>query len=182
MLRPARLMLLCLPLLTAPVIAQEAAPAPAPQPAPAQAAPPAGQAVAPDEATAFALPPNANDLLTGLYATRAVAELCSITIDPATVEAMASDEARFIEQLGITQEVADNAFTEIRTAIEDRAPDCDPGSTDVAGVEEVLAAYAAQPEQGAAAAAQPDGTTTPAATTQAPAEAAPAPAEPAPAE
>lgn len=168
MRRSVRFALLGLALLAVPALAQEAAPAPAEPAVPAPAAPaegaPAPATAAPVDpaTTAFALPPSPDDLLTGLYATRAVAELCNITIDPVTVEAMAADEAAFIEQLGITREVADNAFAEIRTAVEGQAPDCTPGSADVAGVEEVLAVYAAEPEADAAT-TEPAGTTTPAA-------------------
>jgi hypothetical protein len=106
-----------------------------------------------------AMPANPNDLLTGLYATRALAEICEITIEPAVLAAMEADQTAFAERLNVSAASAEGTYQEIRGAIESTSPDCAPGSADVAGVNDVIAVYT----EAAAAAAPTTTTTTPAA-------------------
>lgn len=166
--------MLLLPLLAVPVLAQDAGQQP---PAEQQAEQPAfsGEMDAPTSSEAVTLegtpvpaltvPPDPRDLLTGLYATKGLAEICGIAIDAKIQEAMSADEAQYVATLGITAEAAGKAYDEIKSTLEARGPDCSDGSGDVAGVTEVLDLYAAEPQQEAQPTAQP----------------APAAAEPAPA-
>ncbi|KKB10851.1 hypothetical protein VE25_15820 [Devosia geojensis] len=124
---------------------------------------------------ALTVPVNPRDLLTGLLATRGLAEICGIAITPEVEAAMSADQAEYIQTLGLTEEAATRAFTDIKSTLEARQPDCNEGSTDVAGVNEVLELYAARPEGDAAAPAAP----APAADAAAPAAPA-APEAPAP--
>lgn len=169
--------MLILPLLAAPVLAQESGQqAPAEQQAEQPAfsgeldAPTGGEGVTLEgtPVPALTVPPDPRDLLTGLYATKGLAEICGIAIDAKTEEAMTADEAQYVANLGITPEAADNAYEEIKSTLEARGPDCSDGSADVAGVTEVLDLYAAEPQQEVQPAGQ---------TVSAPAEPAPAPAE-----
>lgn len=164
---------LILPLLAAPVLAQDSGQqAPAEQPAFSGEldAPTSGEAVTLEgtPVPALTVPPDPRDLLTGLYATKGLAEICSIAIDAKTQEAMSADEAQYVANLGITAEAASQAYNEIKATLEARGPDCSDGSGDVAGVTEVLDLYAAEPQQEAQPAGQ---------TVSAPAEPEPAPAE-----
>lgn len=169
--------MLILPLLAAPVLAQESGQqAPSEQQAEQPAfsgeldAPASGEGVTLEgtPVPALTVPPDPRDLLTGLYATKGLAEICSIAIDAKTQEAMSADEAQYVANLGITAEAASQAYDEIKATLEAREPDCSDGSGDVAGVTEVLDLYAAEPQQEAQPAGQ---------TVSAPAEPEPAPAE-----
>ncbi|WP_189424994.1 hypothetical protein [Devosia pacifica] len=104
------------------------------------------ESVAPDgePVTAYAMPPNPNDLLTGLYATRATAEACDIDVDSEVASAMAADEARYIDQLGLTGDAAAEAYDQIVTTLDAQGLDCAEGSADVASVTRVLDLYAQQ--------------------------------------
>lgn len=180
-----RLGVLMAPLLMAPAlvpaVAQEAGPQPPAQQAPAQQAeqpafsgeldpPTSGEGITlrGTPVPALTVPVHPRDLLTGLLATRGLAEICAITIEPDVEAAMSADEAKYVADLGITAEAADRAYADIKSTLEARQPDCSQGSSDVAGVNEVLELYAAEPAEGEAA-------TTPAADAAAPA----APADPA---
>lgn len=152
---------------TASLAAQEAAPAPAPA-----AAPPAANVVVDPMAPIDNTPKNAN-LLTGLYATKAVIELCSVTVDPAVLTRITNDQKRFEAGMGMDGATGEKAYAQVKADVEKTTPDCAEGSPDRKSVEAVVSIYATQ---GAAAAAP---ATAPAGSTPA-APAAPAPAEPAP--
>lgn len=151
---------------TASLAAQEVTPA-----APAAPAAPANIVVDP-LAPIDNTPKNAN-LLTGLYATKAVIELCSVTVDPAVLERMTADQRRFETGMGIDAAGGDKAYEGIKADVERTTPDCGEASPDRQSVDAVVSIYA---NQGAAAPAPvaPAAPTTPPA-----APAAEAPAEPA---
>lgn len=119
-------------------------------------------------------PKNAN-LLTGLYATKAVIELCSVTVDPAVLDRMTADQRRFEAGMGMDAARGDTAYAGIKADVERTTPDCAEGSPDRQSVDAVVSLYG---NQGAAAAPP----VTPAAPTTPPpaAPAAEAPAAPAP--
>ena len=161
MIRPLTL-LAVLAMGLSPALAQEAAPAA-----------PATPAV--DPAATFAPAPKATNLLTGLYATKAVIELCTLPVDAAILEGIAIDTERLQTSLSMDAATSEEAYDKIKADVGKTGPDCAEGSTDRVSVDAVTAIYA---ERAAAAAA-------PTATPPAPASdatAAPAPAEtPAPA-
>ena len=130
---------------TASLAAQEAAPAAAPA-APANIV---VDPLAPIDNT----PKNAN-LLTGLYATKAVIELCSVTVDPAVLTRMTADQRRFETGMGMDEAAGDKAYAGIKADVERTTPDCADGSTDRQSVDAVVALYA---NQNAAAAPAPPG-------------------------
>ncbi|GLQ53393.1 hypothetical protein [Devosia nitrariae] len=168
--------MLLLPLLAAPVLAQDAGQQPPTEQQVEQPAfsgeldaPTSGEGVTVEgtPVPTLTVPPDPRDLLTGLYATKGLAEICGIAIDAKIQEAMSADEAKYVANLGITAEAAGQAYDEIKSTLEAREPDCGEGSGDVAGVTEVLDLYAAEPQAEAQPASQ---------STSAPAEPAPAPA------
>lgn len=156
---------------TASLAAQEAAPA-----APAAPSAPANIVVDP-LAPIDNTPKNAN-LLTGLYATKAVIELCSVTVDPAVLTRMTADQRRFESGMGMDEAAGDNAYAGIKADVERTTPDCADGSTDRQSVDAVVALYANQ-NAAAAPASPPAAPTTPPAA-PAPDAAPGAPAAPAP--
>ncbi len=127
---------------TAALAAQEAAPA-------APATPPAANIVVDPLAPIDNTPKNAN-LLTGLYATKAVIELCSVTVDPAVLTRMTNDQKRFEAGMGMDEATSQKAYTQVKGDVEKTTPDCAEGSTDRQSVDAVVSIYA---NQGAAAAA-----------------------------
>ena len=160
---PTTLALLALSLV--PAAAQEAAPTPT-QPAAAD--------IAIDPAANVAQPKQA-DLLTGLYATRAVIEICSVAVEPAVTDAMAADEERLAAALRLDAAASEEGYATVKASVERTAPDCAEGSADRAGVDAVTSIYATEVARGPAApaaAAPAAGSATPAAS------AAPAPAAP----
>lgn len=160
MIRPLAA-LAVLAVLTGAPVAQEAAPA---APAPAE--------IVIDPAAKLSTSPKQANMLTGFYATQAVIEICSVTIDPAVTEGMAADRARLENALAMDTPTAEKAYTQVKADVEKTAPDCAEGSPDRISVDAVTAIYKAQ-----AAAAGP-ATPAEAATPAVPAEAA-TPAAPA---
>jgi hypothetical protein len=144
--------------------AQEAVPA---QPA-------APEIVVDPTATVDATPKQAN-LLTGLYATKAIIEICTVSIEPGVLAGIDADQKRLEGSLGMDPVTSEQAYAQVKADVEKTTPDCADGSSDRAGVDAVTAIYAAQAAEAAAAPAAP---ATPAAPAAA-APAAPAPTEPA---
>lgn len=134
MVRP----LLALPLLLAllsPAIAAPATPAPTtPAPADTAVAPAAGMQAKPDPI----------NYLTGIYATRAVIEICNVTVDQKISTAMLADQVRYEREMQYDPGTAAAAYQSIKTSIAKTNPDCAAGSADRQGVDVVLAAYAKQ--------------------------------------
>lgn len=116
---------------------------------PAQPATP--EIVVDPTATIDATPKNAN-LLTGLYATKAVIELCTVSVPESILAGIAADQARLETSLGMDASTATAAYAQVKGDVEKTSPDCAEGSTDRISVDAVTAIYAAQ-----AAAAPPAG-------------------------
>jgi hypothetical protein len=115
-----------------PATAQDAAPAA-----------PAGSEVVVDPAAAVPAQPQQADLLTGLYATKAVIEICAVTVDAAVTQAMESDEQRLETSLQLDAAGGDEAYAAVKADVVKTAPDCAEGSPDRAGVDAVTAIYQA---------------------------------------
>lgn len=152
------------------VIAQEIAPAVPTTPTPDQ--------VVIDPAAALNTSPKQANMLTGFYATQAVIELCSVTIDPDIAEGMAADRTRLETALSMDTPTAKKAYDLVKADVEKTTPDCAEGSPDRIGVDAVTAIYKAQAAAAGPAATAPATPATPA-TPAAPAAAA-TPATPAP--
>jgi hypothetical protein len=131
MLRP-------LPLLAVLVVsigaAQAQETAPAATPAPAQ--------ISIDPAAAVNATPKQANLLTGLYATRAVLEICAVEVAAEASTRMNNDQKKFETGLGMDAATATEAYAKVKADVERTSPDCAPGSTDRANAEAVVAIYA----------------------------------------
>lgn len=114
------------------------------QEAPALPAQPAAPEIVIDPGAAVATTPKQANLLTGLYATRAVIEICAVTVDPAALAGMDADQARLQTGLGMDAETATKAFAQVKADVESTSPDCAEGSPDRQSVEAVTAIYSAQ--------------------------------------
>lgn len=133
MIRPQAVLAL-LALAAAPALAQEAA-------APAAAA---AEVVVDPMASLNTSPKQAN-MLTGFYATQAVIEICSLTLEPAIVDGMAADRQRLELALSLDAAAGALAYDKVKADVEKTAPDCSDGSADRAGVDAVTAIYKDQP-------------------------------------
>lgn len=132
--------------LTGGSIAQEAAPA-----APAPAAP---ADVVIDPAASLNTSPKQANMLTGFYATQAVIELCSLTIEKPVLDGMAADRTRLEGALAMDAATGEKAYELVKADVEKTKPDCTDGSTDRISVDAVTAIYKAQaPAAGATPAA-----------------------------
>lgn len=87
------------------------------------------------------MPANPRDLLTGLYATKALIEVCEVSLTAEVSGAMEADEMRFLSQLGLDPQSAQASYGEILAATQTRNPDCAEGSADRAAVSEVVTVY-----------------------------------------
>lgn len=85
--------------------------------------------------------PKQLDLLTGLYATQAVIEICAITVPADVNERMTRDRQRYESLLIMDAETASRAYASTKAEVEKTTPDCAEGSVDRQGVEAVLSAY-----------------------------------------
>ena len=119
------------------VAAQEIAPA-------APAAPSAADIVVNPAAVVSNTPKQAN-MLTGLYATRAVIELCSVTIEPDVLSGIEADQARLEQSLNMDTPTGATAYAKVKADVEKTSPDCAEGSVDRASVDAVVSIYANQP-------------------------------------
>ncbi|MEO5805571.1 hypothetical protein [Devosia sp.] len=107
-------------------------------PAFAQDAAPAAAIPAP---AAAAQKPDVGNFLTGLYATRAVIEICTVTVDPAITSAMQADQLKYEQDMGYDPASAATAYADIKKSVEGTKPDCTAGSADLKGVDAVVALY-----------------------------------------
>lgn len=108
-----------------------------------------------DPAAAIDSTPKQANLLTGLYATRAVIEICSVTLAPGIDAGIAADQQRLERSLAMDPATAEKAYAQVKADVEKTAPDCAEGSADRAGVDAVTAIYAAQAAKAPAAPAAP---------------------------
>jgi hypothetical protein len=110
-------------------VAQDAAPAPA-----------ASDVVVDPAAPIDATPKQAN-LLTGMYATKAVIEICNISFEEGVINGMNADQKRLETSLSMDAPTAEKAYAVVKADVEKTAPDCAEGSPDRLGVEAVANVY-----------------------------------------
>jgi hypothetical protein len=115
--------------------------------------------------------PKQQNLLTGMYATKAVIEICALTVEQGVINGMNADQKRLETTLLMDAPTAEKAYAVVKADVEKTQPDCAEGSPDRIGVDAVTDIYKGQ------SAAAPQGTTS-APAMSAPADAA-APATPA---
>jgi hypothetical protein len=110
-----------------------------------------------------ATPKQAN-LLTGMYATKAVIELCAISLEDGVINGMDVDQKRLETSLAMDAPTAEKAYAQVKADVEKTTPDCAEGSTDRLGVEAVADIYKSSntASSPAAAPAAPAAGTTPA--------------------
>ena len=85
--------------------------------------------------------PKQADMLTGIYATQAVIDICSITVPEAAATRMGSDRSRFEALIGLDADGATEAYKKIKDNVAATTPDCAEGSADRKNVEAVLSLY-----------------------------------------
>lgn len=129
--------------LSSAAFAQDAAPAAAPAPAD----------IVVDPAAQVGATPKQADMLTGFYATQAVIEICSVSIEPDVAQGMEADRLRLENSLNMDAPTAETAYAKVKADVEKTTPDCAEGSPDRIGVDAVTAIYKAQPAQPAPATA-----------------------------
>ncbi len=110
-------------------LAQEVAPAPA------------TSNVVVDPAAAIDATPKQANLLTGMYATKAVMEICAISFEEGVINGMNADQKRLETSLAMDAPTAEKAYAEVKADVEKTAPDCAEGSPDRVGVEAVANIY-----------------------------------------
>jgi hypothetical protein len=110
-------------------VAQEVAPAPA------------TSNVVVDPAAAIDATPKQANLLTGMYATKAVIEICAISFEEGVINGMNADQKRLETSLAMDAPTAEKAYAEVKADVEKTAPDCAEGSPDRVGVEAVANIY-----------------------------------------
>jgi hypothetical protein len=110
-------------------LAQEVAPAPA------------TSNVVVDPAAAIDATPKQANLLTGMYATKAVIEICAISFEEGVINGMNADQKRLETSLAMDAPTAEKAYAEVKADVEKTAPDCAEGSPDRVGVEAVANIY-----------------------------------------
>lgn len=90
-----------------------------------------------------AMPKQAN-LLTGLYATQAVIEICAITVPEPIIKAMSIDRKRFENVLVMDETASNRGYEQVKAEVQRTGPDCAEGSVDRKGVDAVLSVYTAR--------------------------------------
>lgn len=112
--------------------AQEAAPTPA---APAD--------VVVDPTAPIDVTSKQTNLLTGMYATKAVIEICNITFEEGVTKGMDADQKRLETSLAMDAPTAEKAYAVVKSDVEKTEPDCAEGSSDRLGVDAVANIYKA---------------------------------------
>lgn len=120
------------------VSAQEIAPA-----APASPAAPAASDITINPAAPIDATPKQANLLTGMYATKAVIEICAVTLEAGVTNGMAVDQKRLETSLGMDAPTAEKAYAQVKADVEKTTPDCADGSPDRIGVDAVTNIYKA---------------------------------------
>lgn len=82
------------------------------------------------------------NMLTGIYATQAVIDICAITVPEPVATRMGNDRKRFETGVGLDATGATEAYDKVKTSVTATKPDCAEGSADRKNVEAVLALYA----------------------------------------
>ncbi len=102
------------------------------------------------------------DMLTGYYATVAVIELCSLSIEPDIFAGMNADKLRLERALSMDAATATEAYGKVKAEVETTSPDCTEGSPDRISVDAVTAIYSAAPPAIGGTTTTPDAATAPA--------------------
>lgn len=131
MIRPAAAFVLTLAGLGT-AFAQEATPVPAEAPV-----------IRIDPAANIDNSPKQLNLLTGLYATQAVIEICAVTVPEDVVTKMGRQRMAYETALGMDAATGSRAYESTKADVQQTSPDCADGSADRLGVDEVLAIYLA---------------------------------------
>jgi hypothetical protein len=113
------------------VQAQEAAPAPKPE-------------ITVDPRAIVDAMPQQGLLLTGLYATQATIELCSVTASEPATTAMSAHRRQLETEMRMDADTATKAYDAIKADVEKAGLDCAEGSKDRASADQVIAIYAGQ--------------------------------------
>lgn len=92
-------------------------------------------------ANVTAMPKQAN-MLTGIYATQAVIDICTIAVPAPVAARMGNDRSRFEAAIGLDAPGAVEAYKKIKDSVAATTPDCAEGSADRKNVEAVLSLYA----------------------------------------
>ena len=82
------------------------------------------------------------NMLTGIYATQAVIDICAITVPEPVATRMGNDRKRFEAGVGLDAAGGTEAYEKVKTSVTATTPDCAEGSADRKNVEAVLALYA----------------------------------------
>ena len=119
--------------------------------------------------------PQQGMLLTGIYATQATIELCSVTVIEPGTAAMSAHRRQLESELRMDADTAAAAYTAIKGDVEKSGVDCAEGSVDRKQADEVIALYTgsaqtAAPAQPAASPMDPATPATAPATPVAPAQ------------
>lgn len=122
--------------------------------------------------------PQQGTLLTGLYATQATIELCSVEVGEPATTAMNAHRRQLESELRMDVATATAAYDAIKSDVEKTGVDCAEGSRDREQTAEVIAIYSGQGAAPAQPASPMDPAAAPAAAPVDPA-AAPTPAAPA---
>ena len=139
--------------------AQDAAPAASPAPSASE--------VIVDPAAPIDATPKQQNLLTGMYATKAVIEICAISLADGVIKGMEIDQKRLETSLAMDAPTAEKAYAVVKADVEKTQPDCAEGSADRAGVEAVASIYESSAPAAGAVGTEPPAT--PAVGTEAPA-------------
>ncbi len=105
-----------------------------------------------------ATPKQAN-LLTGMYATKAVIEICAISLEDGVLNGMDVDQKRLETSLAMDAPTAEKAYAQVKADVEKTTPDCAEGSADRLGVEAVADIYKSSTTTSSPAATPAAGTT-----------------------
>jgi hypothetical protein len=107
----------------------------------AQEAAPAPENVVVDPAAPINATPKQANLLTGMYATKAVIEICAITFEEGVINGMNADQKRLETSLLMDEPTAEKAYAQVKADVEKTSPDCTEGSPDRLGVQAVADIY-----------------------------------------
>ena len=123
------------------------------------AAPAAPANVVVDPAAPIDTSSKKTNLLTGMYATQAVIELCNITLEEGVTNGMAADQKRLEASLAMDAPTAEKAYAVVKADVQKTEPDCAEGSSDRLGVDAVADIYkTSAPAAGQATAPAPAAT------------------------
>lgn len=106
--------------------------------------------------------PQQGMLLTGIYATQATIELCSVTVIEPGTAAMSAHRRQLESELRMDADTAAAAYTAIKGDVEKSGVDCAQGSVDRKQADEVIALYTGSAQTAAPAATPMDPATPPA--------------------